>query len=275
MMRASISSRAIATGLLAAAVCASARAQDEVPFIATPDPVVLAMLRAAAVGAKDFVLDLGSGDGRIVITAAKRFGARGLGVELSPQLVDTSRDNARKAGVEQRAEFRAQDLFQTDLSVATVITMYLLPEVNLQLRPALLALRPGTRLVSHDWDMGDWTPDRTLTLDVPDKAVGLEKKSRVHLWTVPAQVDGLWCGRSARLRLAQRYQVVQGDLTQGASNLALDARLEGPMLRVAARGADRLEIELRERRLQVTQATGVYAAVRGAAFEPASGGVCP
>ena len=143
------------------------------------------MLDLAGVKPGDFVIDLGSGDGRIVITAARHYGARGLGVEIVPDLVDKSRAAARIAGVTDRAEFRVQDLFATDLSQATVITMYLLPEVNLQLRPRLLALKPGTRIVSHDWDMGDWKPDRMITLDVPDKLYGREKVSRIYLWTVP------------------------------------------------------------------------------------------
>lgn len=268
-----------AAGLsFALALCSAVPAQDEVPFIATPDHVTLAMLQLARVGAKDFVLDLGSGDGRIVITAARRFGARGLGVELSPDLVQKSRDNARRAGVAGRAQFRVQDLFQTDLSQASVITMYLLPEVNLQLRPALLALKPGTRLVSHDWDMGDWAPDRTVTLDVPDKQVGLEKKSRVHLWAVPAQMAGLWCGRAgrreARLRLEQKYQVVRGEVTQGAANLAVDARIDGDMLRTQPGPNHRLELVLRDGHLRVESATGAFAALRGVSFAPAKEGAC-
>jgi SAM-dependent methyltransferase len=169
-------------------VVSGAFAQDtDVPFIVTPDNVTQEMLKLADVKAGDYVIDLGSGDGRIVIVAAKRFGARGLGVEIVPELVAKSRDNARRAGVADRAEFRVQDLFTTDLSQATVITMYLLPEVNLQLRPRLLALKPGTRIVSHDWDMGDWKPDRVVTVDVPDKPIGREKVSRLYLWTVPAR----------------------------------------------------------------------------------------
>lgn len=164
----------------------SATAQDlDVPFVVTPDHVTRAMLELAAVKPGDFVIDLGSGDGRIVIVAARHYGARGLGVEIVPDLVAQSRDNARRAGVAERVEFRVQDLFETDLSAATVITMYLLPEVNLKLRPRLQALKPGTRIVSHDWDMGDWKPDRVITLDVPDKPYGLEKVSRLYLWTIP------------------------------------------------------------------------------------------
>ena len=157
---------------------------DEVPFVVTPDNVTLEMLRLAKVGPKDYLIDLGSGDGRIPILAAKRFGARGLGVELVDDLVKQSRESARRAGVANRVEFRQQDLFETDLSKATVVTLYLLPEVNLQLRPKLQALKPGTRIVSHDWDMGDWAPDASVTVDAPGKTVGLHKTSRIHLWIV-------------------------------------------------------------------------------------------
>ncbi len=163
-------------------------AELDVPFITTPDHVTVAMLEIAGVRPGEHVIDLGSGDGRIVITAARRFGATGLGVEIVPELVQQSRENARRAGVADRVAFREQDLFDraldADLARADVVTMYLLPEVNLKLRPRLQALRRGTRIVSHDWDMGDWAPDRLLTLPVPDKAVGREKVSRVYLWVV-------------------------------------------------------------------------------------------
>jgi SAM-dependent methyltransferase len=177
--------RVVAALVLLAASAVHAQAGEEVPFITSPDNVTLEMLRLANVGPGDHVIDLGSGDGRIVILAAKRFGATGLGVEIDPRLVEVSRRNAREAGVADRVEFREQDLFQTDLGKATVITMYLLPEINLQLRPRLQALKPGTRIVSHDWDLGDWKPDQTSLVPVPDKQVGLEKSSRVHLWVVP------------------------------------------------------------------------------------------
>jgi SAM-dependent methyltransferase len=175
----------VAALVLLAASIVHAQAGEEVPFITSPDNVTLEMLRLANVGPGDHVIDLGSGDGRIVILAARRFGATGLGVEIDPRLVEESRRNAREAGVADRVEFREQDLFQTDLGKATVITMYLLPEINLQLRPRLQALKPGTRIVSHDWDLGDWKPDQTSLVPVPDKQVGLEKSSRVHLWVVP------------------------------------------------------------------------------------------
>jgi len=178
--------RTFAAGLLAApGLTAHAQVDLDVPFVVTPDHVTRAMLDLAAVKPGDFVIDLGSGDGRIVITAARHYGARGLGVEIVPDLVDKSRDHARRAGVADRAEFRVQDLFETDLQPATVVTMYLLPDVNMKLRPRLRALRPGTRIVSHDWDLGDWKPDRVVTIDVPDKAYGREKLSRLYLWTLP------------------------------------------------------------------------------------------
>jgi hypothetical protein len=160
-----------ASGVCALLLSAStAFAQDiDVPFVVTPDNVTREMLKLADVKASDYVIDLGSG------------------VEIVPELVEKSIDAARRAGVADRAAFRVQDLFATDLSKATVITMYLLPEVNLQLRPRLLALKPGTRIVSHDWDMGDWKPDRVITVDAPDKPIGREKVSRLYLWTVPAR----------------------------------------------------------------------------------------
>ena len=178
--------RLLAVGLAIAAPFAVADAAfiEDVPFVVTPDNVTIEMLKLANVGPDDYVVDLGSGDGRIVVTAAKLFGARGLGVEIVPDLVKRSRQNARAAGVEDRAEFREEDLFKTDLSKATVVTLYLLPEVNLQLRPRLQKLKPGTRIVSHDWNMGDWKPDKSIWVEAPDKGIGLEKASILHLWVV-------------------------------------------------------------------------------------------
>jgi len=189
-----------------------AQAPDlDVPYVTTPEHVVDAMLSLAQVKSSDFVLDLGSGDGRIVIKAAEEHGARGLGVEIDPQLVKLSKENAQKAGVADRARFVEQDLFQTDLGQASVITMYLLPDVNLKLRPSLLKLKPGTRIVSHDWDMGDWQPDAKVVLDVPEKKLGLKKESTLMLWKVPANVDGGWhAGRILDLQLAQKYQMLTG-----------------------------------------------------------------
>jgi len=243
---------------------APARAQDEVPFVTSPHPVTVAMLELARVQPDDLVLDLGSGDGRIVIAAASRFGARGLGVELSPALVERSRENAARAGVGGRAQFRVQDLFETDLSVASVITMYLLPEVNLQLRPKLLALQPGTRIVSHDWDMGAWEPDRSIVVDAPDKPVGLDRTSRVHLWVVPARLAGLWCAGDLALRLEQTFQAVHGRWTQGGARGALQARIDGRTvpLRDGADAHARLTLG-DDGALNVDSVSGAWAAWRG------------
>jgi SAM-dependent methyltransferase len=223
----------LALGAQAAVCAAPAAAQTapdlDVPYVTTPDQVVDAMLSLAGVTARDFVLDLGSGDGRIVITAATKFGARGMGVEIDPALVQLSIENAEKAGVAARARFVEQDLFATDLAQASVITMYLLPDVNLKLRPELLKLRPGTRIVSHDWDMGDWQPDGKLVLDVPEKKLGLKKESTLLLWTVPAVVEGTWTsGKLLRLELRQRYQMLEGAVTyRGQTYTDASGRVDG------------------------------------------------
>ena len=265
---------------LAVVVHASAAPQvpEEVPFVTSPDNVTLKMLEMAGVGAGDHVIDLGSGDGRIVILAAQRFGATGLGVEIVPDLVQQSLRSAAAAGVAEKVAFRVQDLFQTDLSAATVVTMYLLPEVNLQLRPALLALRPGTRVVSHDWDMGDWPPDRTVVVPVPDKKVGLEKSSKVHLWTVPARVAGLWCGAGilsgARLELAQTYQAFDGRLHWRERSRPLTGRIEGPLLFAPRGKAGELVLRVDGDRLQLVRASGPLAMAAGQAFRRAQEGQC-
>lgn len=243
----------------------------EVPFITSPDNVTLEMLRMADVRASDHVVDLGSGDGRVVILAAKRFGATGLGVEIDPDLVARSQRAARDAGVNDRAQFRVEDLFTTDLSAATVITMYLLPEFNLRLRPSLLALKPGTRIVSHDWDMGDWQPDRTTVVPVPDKAVGREKSSKVHLWVVPARVHGLWCGtgllRGGAVEFSQRHQLVGGTLTYRNRSRTLEGRLQGASLGVAAGRNGELGLEVQGDEMRIVAAQGDLVAARGQSFK--------
>ena len=255
---------AAACGALAALLAmAPARALDEVPFITTPDNVTLEMLRLADVGRDDYLIDLGSGDGRIVIVAAQRFGARGLGVEYVPDLVAKSRDSARRAGVDSRVEFRAQDLFATDLSRASVITLYLLTEVNLQLRPRLLALKPGTRVVSHDWEMGDWPPDRTITVDAPDKTIGREKISRLHLWTVPARIAGRWCGPGdTPVGIEQRFGTARVEIGGGDARRRLQGTVHGVRVSVAD-GRDTLTLDDAPPRLRVHAATGRFAAWKG------------
>lgn len=258
-MRASIA----AVGLV---VAAAATAQDEVPFVTTPEPVTVAMLELAKVGPRDHVIDLGSGDGRIVITAAKRFGASGLGVEIVGDLVRRSRDSATRAGVADRAEFREQDLFATDLSRATVVTMYLLPEVNLQLRPRLLALAPGTRIVSHDWDLGDWAPDARIVVDAPDKPIGREKRSTLMLWTVPARLHGSWCTAGGRIDVVQRFQEVSAALMGEGSVplLVFDGRLDGALLR--ARGNTFVEARVAGDELHLQRVAAAGSAFEGRRF---------
>jgi len=250
-----------------------ASAADEVPFVTTPDTVTLAMLELAAVTPRDHVVDLGSGDGRIVIAAARRFGASGLGVEIVPDLVRTSRERARAAGVGHRVEFREQDLFATDLGAATVVTMYLLPDVNLQLRPRLLALAAGTRIVSHDWDLGDWTPDRTVTVDVPEKALGRDKFSRVHLWIVPARVHGRWCADGASLEIVQRFQRFSATLSSAgaaAPAAVFDGRIEASTLRSEGFHAFALQVDGATLRL-----AGSVGGAPARTFVRARGTACP
>ena len=266
--------------MLASSPLTQAQAQpaEEVPFITSPDNVTLEMLNAAGVKRGDYVIDLGSGDGRSVILAARRFEATGLGVEIDPRLVELSKTNARNAGVADKAEFRVQDLFTTDLSAASVITMYLLPEVNFQLRPSLLALKPGTRVVSHDWDMGDWKPDRTTVVSVPNKAVGLEKSSKVHLWTVPARVEGLWCAagllRGASIALTQKYQTFEGVLAWRDRTRNLVGNINGTELRVPAGNNGELVLQAAGDALTITMAQGNLALVQGQTFTRATAATC-
>ncbi len=213
-----------------------------VPFVVTPDEVVERMLRMAEVGPGDFLIDLGSGDGRVVIEAARR-GARGLGVDIDPELVERSAAAASEAGVAGRARFEVRDLFETDLGAASVVTMYLLPEINLKLMPRLLALRPGTRVVSHDWDMGPWPPDETLEMRTPEKTLGVGGLSRVHLWVVPADLRGTWIaelpghGGEWRFRVSQRYQVLEVEARAGGAALVVHgSRLRGEDLRLVVTG---------------------------------------
>lgn len=212
----------------------------DVPFVVTPDNVVLRMLDIAQVSAHDVVYDLGSGDGRIVITAALRYGAQGYGVEIDPSLVSRAQSNAVRAGVSSRARFETRDLFETDFGPASVITMYLLPDVNIQLRPKLLRLRPGVRLVSHDWDMGDWQPDHDEVIDAPEKSMGLQKKARLMLWVVPVQLNGRHSAGGANLEIVQRYQNIESArLILDTETISLSpARVRGPAVLLTGRDAN-------------------------------------
>ena len=203
--------------------------KGDVVYVPTPQVVVDEMLRMGKVGPKDFLIDLGSGDGRIVITAVKKLGAQGFGVDLDQYLLKMANSNAVKEGVTDRARFIEQNLFETDLSQATVITSYLLPEMNRKLRPKLLALKPGTRIVAHDYSMGQWDADEEKTLIVPEKTVGDPGKSYVYLYIVPANVGGTWesqipIGSQAVpyvFNFDQEFQVVTGRVRAGSTETNL------------------------------------------------------
>jgi len=202
----------------------------DVVWVPTPEALVERMLKMAGVGPKDYVIDLGSGDGRTVIAAAQKFGARAMGIEYNPDMVALSAKNAEKAGLGDKVKFIKADIFETDFSQATVITMYLLPALNLKLRPKILDLRPGTRVVSHAFNMEDWQPDQTVTVEGRD----------AFLWIVPAKVEGAWklsvpAGsgeESWNVRLGQQFQVLSGRAQNGDKSFNLaDARLRGPNVR--------------------------------------------
>ena len=202
------------------------------PYVPTPQVVVDEMLRIATVGKDDFVVDLGSGDGIIVLTAAQRLKARGLGVDIDPELVARANNEARKLGVADRVSFQVMDVFKADISRATVVTLYLLPGMMADLAPKIFReLRPGTRVVSHDYHFGDeWLPDDQRTWDVPEKeAVNGVPRATVYLWIIPARVAGRWQLRLAApgaehydLALKQSYQSIEGTAARrGAKSVRL------------------------------------------------------
>jgi SAM-dependent methyltransferase len=192
------------------------------PFVPTNLATVDAMLRVANVSASDYVIDLGSGDGRILIAAARQYGARGMGVDLDPQLVRESLENARMAGVSDRVTFQQRDLFDTDIRKASVVTLYLLPEVNFKLRPRLLAeLRPGTRVVSHGFGLGEWQPDLKLSV----RGTG----SEVFFWVVPAQIAGSWRARVDAADVAPQLDI---EFTQKFQEVEATARRDGKLAHI-------------------------------------------
>ena len=213
-----------------------------VPYVQTPMEIVERMLRMAEVGRDDYVIDLGSGDGRIIIEAAKR-GARGLGVDLDANLVKLAAENAKRAGVQDKVQFFTRDIFETDLSAATVVAFYLLPEFNAKLLPRLLGLKPGTRIVSHDGGIGDWPPDERLEMRAPEKPVGVGGVSRVELWIVPADARGAWTselpghGGTWKFQVKQRFQMLDIDVAaRGRDLLVLNSRLRGEEIKLVVTG---------------------------------------
>jgi len=212
--------------LLGVAALANAVETDDafwrVPFIGTPDEVVQRMLEIAGTRADDLVVDLGSGDGRIVIAAAKNFGARGLGIEREADMVKESRENARRAGVADRVSFQRADVLEADISRATVVTVYLLPQLveRLQLR-FYSELAPGTRIVAHAFGLSGWRPDREETVQLARSYRYQGSESRIFLWIVPANARGTWAGDGRRVRITQDYQVID---VEGASEPSLRGR---------------------------------------------------
>lgn len=206
------------------------RPRLDAPYVATDVEVVDAMLAMASVSANDFVIDLGSGDGRILIAAARSLGARGLGVEIDPERIREAEANARAAGVASRVAFRREDLFRTPLAEADVLTLYLSQEVNLRLRPRILEqMRAGTRVVSHDFQMGDWRAEQRRRIGT----------ATIYLWIVPARVEGRWTlsqgGRAVPISLDQQYQSFVGTAQMGASEVRIEQGvITGARLRFVA-----------------------------------------
>ena len=222
--------------LIAAGVCAQPVKKDkefepqvgqegkDVIWVPTPEGLIAKMLDMTKVTAADTVIDLGSGDGRTVIAAAKR-GAKALGIEYNPDMVELSKRNAEKEGVTSKAAFMKADLFESDFSQATVITMYLLPSINVKLRPKLLDLKPGTRIVSHAFTMDDWTADQTDSFD----------GRTAYMWIVPAKVEGTWQFAQGELSLTQMYQAVNGTLKAGGNTAPVrNGKLRGDQLSFSA-----------------------------------------
>jgi SAM-dependent methyltransferase len=215
------------------------QAGKDVIWVPTPQEVVEKMLQMARITPGDFVIDLGSGDGRIAIAAAKKFGARSMGVEYNPDMVALSNREAQRQGVADKVKFVNADIFATDFSPATIITMYLLPDLNLRLRPKILDLKPGTRVASHQFSMSEWQPDETANID----------SRTAYLWIVPAKVDGAWTLRQEnstqdrRVTLRQSFQFFTGQIDSGTASLAVaEGRLRGDEISFAVmEGATRRE----------------------------------
>lgn len=255
----------IAAGLVAGASAVAAQpAADYAPqvgqqgkdviWVPTPQALVDKMLDMAKVGPGDYVIDLGSGDGRTVITAAKR-GATAHGIEYNPDMVALSKRNAAKADVADKATFAKADIFESDFSKASVVTMYLLPGLNLKLRPILLDMAPGTRVVSNSFDMGDWTPDETAHV-----TEGCRGNCRAHLWIVPAKVGGTWSLGSGELTLQQSYQNLIGMLSTGNVVAPIkDGKLKGDRISFTA-GDTRYTGRVKDGVMEGTSVSGAHEA---------------
>jgi len=203
------------------------QAGKDVVWVPTPQALVDKMLDMAKVTPKDYVIDLGSGDGRTVITAAKR-GSKALGIEYNPDMVELSKRNAAKEGVSDKASFMKADLFESDFSQAQVITMFLLPSINVKLRPKILDLKPGTRIVSNSFDMEDWKPDQT------ENVAGCTNWCTAHLWIVPAKVEGTWKLPQGELAIKQTFQMITGTLKNGNTVSQINGKLNGDQITFTA-----------------------------------------
>jgi SAM-dependent methyltransferase len=228
----------------------------DVIWLPTAQGLVDRMLDMAKVTSTDLVFDLGSGDGRTVITAAKR-GVRALGVEYNPDMVNYSRAAAQRENVSHLVQFVEGDIFKCDFSSATVVTMFLLPQLNLRLRPILLSMKPGTRVVSNSFDMGDWRPDETA------EAKGdCAQYCRAMLWVIPARVDGAWSTQGGTINLAQKYQDLTGTIQRNGANMPVRGRVNADLIMLEASGrcydgkvsGDRMELhDQRGERLVATR----------------------
>ena len=205
------------------------QAGKDVVWVPTPQALVDKMLDMAKLTPKDYLIDLGSGDGRTVITAAKR-GSKALGIEYNPDMVELSKRNAAKEGVSDKASFRKADLFESDFSQAQVITMFLLPSINIKLRPKILNLKPGTRIVSNTFDMEDWKDDETATVE------GCTNWCTAHLWIVPAKVEGTWKLANGELAIKQTFQTISGTLKNGNAATPITGKLHGSEISFTAGG---------------------------------------
>jgi len=228
---------AIVAGMLQATMAV----ELDVPYVETPDNIVTLMLDMAEITDSDHVIDLGTGDGRIVIGAVKR-GATGLGVDLDPQRIEEARLNAEKAGVSDRVKFEVADLFETDISAATVVTLFLNSEVNMRLRPALFAqLKPGTRVVSHNFDMEDWQPNRQEQL-----MLNANNNFYIHdifYWVIPADISGEWewtyGGNQFQMNISQQFQLIQADISVNGNALIISkAEVNGDKVEISGKSAD-------------------------------------
>ena len=204
----------------------------DVVWVPTPQVTVDTMLNMAKVMPSDYVIDLGSGDGRTVITAAKR-GATALGIEYNPERVAYSKCMADKEGVSAKATFVEADIFQSDFSKATVVTMFLLSTINLELRPKILDMKPGTRVASNTFDMSDWKPDQTTNI-----TENCTSWCTAYLWIVPAKVDGTWKLDNGQIRFNQKFQVVTGTLTQSGKDIQITGKLDGDKISFNAGGTE-------------------------------------